>query len=268
MYPLGSNQPRRRHPDARPAPWRRRAETGTSAAHRLIMSHMPLVQSATESIWADPFVAGESVLRQGLRFVAVLGVHIAVIGGGIHLADRPEVREAVEKLYVRLVEVPPPQPAPPVAQMAAKPVPVQRKVVVKQPEPPPPVLAAAVEAPPLASFAVAPPPPAPPAPIQAAAPAPEPVSAARFDADYLQNPKPAYPRISRRLAEEGTVVLRVRVSADGAPLAVELRKSSGYVRLDDSALDAVRRWRFLPARRGSEAVESWVAVPIAFKLES
>lgn len=229
------------------------------------MSHPSNIPSAAESIWADPFVSGESAVRQGLRFLVVLGAHAAVIGGGIELASRPEIRAAAEKLYVRLVEAPPPQPAPPVVQMAAKPVPVQRKVAVRQPEPPPPVLTAAATAPAVASFVVAPP---PPAPVQAAPAGPEPVSAARFDADYLQNPKPDYPRISRRLAEEGTVLLRVRVSVEGAPLAVELRKSSGYARLDDSALDAVRRWRFLPARRGSDAVESWVAVPIAFKLES
>jgi protein TonB len=224
--------------------------------------------SSTDSIWADPFAAGESALRQGLRFLAVLGAHVVVIGGGMELASRPEVREAVEKIYVRLVELPPPPPAQPVAQVA-KPAPVQRKVVIRKPEPPPPVLTAAAEAPVASSFVVPAQPPTPPtpAPIQPAPPVSQPVTAARFDADYLQNPKPVYPRISRRLAEEGTVVLRVRVSAEGAALAVELRKSSGYARLDDSAMDAVKRWRFLPARQGNEAIASWVAVPIAFKLE-
>jgi protein TonB len=220
------------------------------------------------SFWTDPCSAGESLPRRGMRFLAVLGAHVAVIAGSVELASRPEVRQAVEQIYVRLVEAPQPK-ALPVAQ-EPKPAPVERKPVVRKPEPPPPILAAAAEAPSTASFAVPPQPPAPPlpAPIQAA-PTPQPVvTAARFDADYLLNPKPAYPTVSRRRAEEGTVLLRVRVSAEGAALAVELRKSSGYPRLDEAAQEAVRRWRFVPARQGSEAIESWVAVPIAFKLES
>jgi protein TonB len=221
------------------------------------------------SLWTDPCTVGESLPRRCLRFLVVLGAHVAVIAGGVELASRPEVRQAVEQIYVRLVEAPPPK-ALPVAQ-EVKPMPVERKPVVRKPEPPPPILTAAAEAPSTSGFAVAPQPPAPPvaAPLQAAPqPAPQAVTAARFDADYLHNPKPVYPTVSRRRAEEGTVLLRVRVSAEGAALAVELRNSSGYPRLDEAAQDAVRRWRFVPARQGSEAIESWVAVPIAFKLES
>jgi protein TonB len=90
--------------------------------------------------------------------------------------------------------------------------------------------------------------------------------AARFDADYLHNPKPTYPLLSRRFGEEGRVLLRIRVSPQGSPLAVELDQSSGYPRLDRAARDAVEKWRFLAARQGGEAVASWVLVPIAFKL--
>jgi protein TonB len=100
------------------------------------------------------------------------------------------------------------------------------------------------------------------------APAPAPVTAARFDADYLQNPKPVYPPMSRRMNEEGKVVLRVRVSAQGLPLAVELKQSSNHARLDEAARSAVERWRFVPARQGSEAVEAWVLVPLNFTLSN
>lgn len=72
---------------------------------------------------------------------------------------------------------------------------------------------------------------------------------------------------SRRLREEGRVVLRVRVSADGLPATVELRTSSGSGRLDRAAQSAVERWRFVPARRGSQPIEAWVLVPIEFKLQ-
>lgn len=135
-----------------------------------------------------------------------------------------------------------------------------------------PVLAAAAEAPAApAAFSVPPQPPAPPAPppIEAAPPpAPPPVTEARFDADYLSNPKPAYPVASRRLGEEGKVVLRVKVSRGGAPLAVEIRQSSGYARLDEAARAAVEQWHFVPARRGDEPIESWVSVPIVFSLHA
>lgn len=91
--------------------------------------------------------------------------------------------------------------------------------------------------------------------------------AARFDADYLRNPVPVYPAIARRRGEEGKVLLKVRVSAQGEAQKVSIAKSSGYDYLDAAALEAVTRWRFVPARRGDEPVESAVIVPMTFKLE-
>ncbi len=92
-------------------------------------------------------------------------------------------------------------------------------------------------------------------------------SQARFDADYLRNPRPPYPAISRRMREEGKVTLRVLVAPDGSADSVEIKSSSGGARLDESALRTVRQWRFIPARRGDVAVQSWVLVPVIFKLE-
>lgn len=85
-------------------------------------------------------------------------------------------------------------------------------------------------------------------------------------ADYLRNPPPAYPLSARRLGQEGWVVLRVKVDPSGAPAEVHLERSSGVVSLDQAALEAVRRWTFVPARRGGEAVAAWVEVPIRFQL--
>lgn len=90
----------------------------------------------------------------------------------------------------------------------------------------------------------------------------------RFDADYLDNPKPAYPPLSRRLREEGVVMVRVHVMPNGLPDAVELKRSSGSARLDESALAAVRRWKFVPATSAGTAVAAWVVVPIAFSLST
>ena len=147
--------------------------------------------------------------------------------------------------------------------------PPQPKPVKPRPAPPqPPVQLAAPEASPAPSPAAVPPAPAPaPAPPVAAPPAPVQATQPRFDADYLDNPKPPYPSLSRRMGEQGRVVLRVHVGADGAAGEVLLHASSGSQRLDESALATVRRWKFVPARRGAEAVAAWVLVPIAFTLK-
>ncbi len=89
-----------------------------------------------------------------------------------------------------------------------------------------------------------------------------------FNAAYLRNPPPRYPPTARRLGSEGTVMLRVLVSAEGLPVRVDLEQTSGSSPLDHAALDAVRGWRFAPARRGEQNIEDWVRVPIVFRLES
>ena len=89
-----------------------------------------------------------------------------------------------------------------------------------------------------------------------------------FTAAYLANPAPAYPPLSQELGESGQVRLRVAVDASGAPSQVEIAESSGFTRLDRAALSAVKRWRFVPARRGSEAVAGRVIVPIHFNLKT
>jgi protein TonB len=90
----------------------------------------------------------------------------------------------------------------------------------------------------------------------------------RFDAAYLQNPPPDYPSLSRRLGEEGRIILRVLISPEGLPRDIQLQASSGFPRLDQAALQTVRRWRFAPAMRGEEPLAAWVLVPIRFNLES
>lgn len=92
------------------------------------------------------------------------------------------------------------------------------------------------------------------------------VSPPRFDAGYLNNPAPVYPNLSRRLREVGVVQLRVRVSAAGEPLEIQMFKSSGHERLDTAAKTAVQKWKFQPANRSGTPVEAWVIVPIDFSL--
>lgn len=90
---------------------------------------------------------------------------------------------------------------------------------------------------------------------------------AHANANYLNNPKPAYPRIARQRHWEGRVVLRVFVTADGRCGDLSVYRSSGHDTLDESAMAAVRNWRFVPGKRGGTAVASWVNVPIEFALE-
>jgi len=202
--------------------------------------------------------------RRTLSLVGIALLHVALIALIGIAATRPEIQEPVRALAVRLLETTP--PAPPSIE---PPKPLPQQAAPKKLLKPPPVLAAnrSTDAP--AAFAVAPQPePVAAQVVPAPAPAPAPVTAARFDADYLQNPKPVYPPMSRRLNEEGKVILRVKVSRDGHPLAVEIKQSSGYPRLDEAARNAVERWRFVPARQGDQAIEAAVLVPLNFTLNS
>ena len=89
----------------------------------------------------------------------------------------------------------------------------------------------------------------------------------KLDANYLHNPKPEYPDLSIRLHEEGIVMLKVFVSSSGFAGRVLIEKSSGFERLDNSALLVVKKWRFIAAKQGEENISSWVVVPVSFKLE-
>lgn len=163
----------------------------------------------------------------------------------------------------------PPQPAP----RPKKTQPPPPKSKPKKTEPPLIVTEAAAPSPAPVEAPVTPESPAPIEPVMAAqaepitAPAVEPVEPPRFDLTYLDNPPPDYPRLSRRLGEQGKVILRVLVNAEGRAEQVEVHASSGHPRLDRAAVAAVRAWRFVPARRGAAAVAGWAQVPVNFVFE-
>ncbi|MBX9849339.1 MAG: energy transducer TonB [Rhodocyclaceae bacterium] len=81
------------------------------------------------------------------------------------------------------------------------------------------------------------------------------------------NPAPDYPKVSRALGEQGRVVLKVFVNKSGEASQVSLDQSSGYPRLDEAALAAVQKWRFVPAQRNGALVAAWVYVPLVFTIE-
>ncbi|MGD2113256.1 MAG: energy transducer TonB [Gammaproteobacteria bacterium] len=93
-----------------------------------------------------------------------------------------------------------------------------------------------------------------------------PLELPRADAAYLRNPPPAYPKRLLRRGVEGEVLVRAQVLDDGRCNHVQVKESSGFRQFDEAALVAVKDWRFVPARRGTETVVAWVDVPIAFRI--
>jgi len=208
---------------------------------------------------------------RGLGLVVL--VHVALLFALLNIKPVADAVRLPQPLMVSLLaaepepakELPKPQPpgpqVQPVRQVQAPPVLAAREEAatpIAVPSPPPqPVPAVLPETT-----------PQPPQPAAAVAAPPAPVIPPRFDAAYLDNPAPAYPALSRRLGEQGRVLLRVLVSADGNAAQVEIRESSGYQRLDKAARDTVQRWRFVPARQADQGVAAWVQVPISFSLRS
>ncbi len=168
---------------------------------------------------------------------------------------------------------PPPPPLPPQPQQRVPTVaPAPQLVAIADPTPSPNAPVGVIEPPQPLPPITAPVAPAPPAPIvppapPPALPAPPRVELPSSDADYLQNPKPPYPPVSKRLNEQGSVTMRVLIGADGLPQKAEIRKSSGFDRLDQSAATTVMKWRYVPGKRAGVAEAMWFNVPINFVLE-
>ncbi|MES2584491.1 MAG: energy transducer TonB [Pseudomonadota bacterium] len=101
----------------------------------------------------------------------------------------------------------------------------------------------------------------------AAPPAPPKVELPSSDADYLNNPKPPYPPLSKRMGEQGKVVIRTLIGADGTAQDASIFKSSGFERLDQAALATARKWRYVPGKRAGVAEAMWFNVPFTFVLE-
>lgn len=249
--------------------------------------------SSTFARRPDPATASPG-RRHASVLVAVLAVHAlglwALLAG---LSDPPELPVPGEVVTTVLLL---PEPASaaaaaPAMPVAARPQPAKPQPAPRLPTPaasskpqPPAALPAAVptqtpsaQAPAGASSPAAPASQAAAAPASAAAgsatataaasPAPARIELPSSSADYLNNPRPAYPGLSKRLGEEGKVVLRVLIEADGSASKAEIRSSSGYDRLDQAALQTVLRWRYLPGKRGGVAEAMWFNVPINFVLE-
>jgi periplasmic protein TonB len=220
--------------------------------------------------------------RNACLALAVVGLH----AGGLYALQSGLMMRAVEvvvpvEVLARFIEPAPPkieqQPRPPQRPPQTKP-----QTVVPKPQttplPPPPKSIAVVSTEPspnAVTGSAAPQPTAPPvaAPVSAAPPAPPAVPTPRriqlpdSNADYLSNRPPAYPPLSKRLGEQGKVVVRVFIDTEGNATQAEIRTSSGHDRLDQTALKTVQTWKYVPGKVNGEAKAMWFNVPISFALE-
>lgn len=213
-----------------------------------------------------------------VRLGAVALAHAGLLGLLGLAPDTPEPITPPRSLMVSLiepvVEVQQPQPKSEPKPQPPKPVvrPLPTPVLATQPTSaslPQPVTEAPKPTPAPESAAEVLPLPAPPA--EASKPAPQLPAALTppRPADYLANPRPPYPALSKRLGEEGVVHLSILVNPDGSVAQLDLVQSSGHPRLDRSAIDTVQSsWKFEPARQGGKPVAAWVIVPIQFTLRS
>lgn len=214
-----------------------------------------------------PVRAREPLSIRAWALLAVIGLHVAVFAA--LLTQRYVVPDAPPLVVVELLSIPPSPPPPAEAPKIVMEIP---PVVI-----PPPVFE--IEDRPLTITAVVvenPPPPqvSSPAPVAVAeGPAsashhrmPTLVSGVDLSANMIAAVPPKYPYESRRLKEQGTVVLDVQLSAAGVVERIAIRSSSGFQRLDKAALEAVRRWRWSPTQRGGQAVAVRGLVEIPFKL--
>jgi len=229
---------------------------------------MAAVRLALHPHVSDCRVALPATGGRYLGLAVVAAFHAALI---VALLQYAPVRRSIASAAPIMVSVITPQaeappPPPPKQALAPKPLRTSMPPIERASDPTPVVSESAA----VSQVTLPPPSPSPPeAPaVQvASAPEPPPIIPPRFNADYLQNPAPAYPALARRMHEQGRVLIRVLVSADGVPERIELKASSGSARLDNSALETIRTWKFVPARQGEQKIAAWVVIPISFALD-
>ncbi len=215
-------------------------------------------------------------------FLLVLMVHLSLIAAVVSQTSDPKAK-AVEKAIEGVIipapvtpqpEKPKPKPIQPEAVKKPKPKPLKQKTAeakkaVAKPKPAPVQPAPVAEASPKAVSA--PEPVAETTKTGAAAKASEPEPQATppvASANKALNKAPLYPMLSRRLKEQGTVYLQVLVLKNGKVGQLKLKQSSGFARLDQSALNAVRGWTYQPALKLGQPIDFWFVQPVVFNLNS
>lgn len=240
--------------------------------------------------WRDPAFVHKAAVSPAARHLLALGLLAVHIAAGWALLQAGPVRQVVVQgapVFVRLMTSEAPHDLPPVQPERPIP-PLPRRTAAETPSPsvddpsspPPPPSWSAAHAPqvepapgvqPLALAGAEPLEPRVPAasPALPSTPStpPAPRAVAPDAVRYLVHPQPAYPTVSRRLGEHGEVLLRVEIGTDGRPRHVLLHRSSGFTRLDESAITAMRTVRFAPYVEHGVAWIVWTIVPIVFELQ-
>ena len=204
-----------------------------------------------------------------LAIAIILALHAVAIAAIMHVRHERH-RRAEARLSVFNLTPPPPPPS----EEAPPPPPSQPQVVappplVRTPSPPPAIRTTPDPQPQVA--AIAPVVAAPAAPVVAAASVsaapPSTVQGGDLGAQMIAGKPPRYPVESRRKREQGTVLLALTLAPDGSVDTIAVARSSGFSRLDNAALDAVRRWRWKPMVQQGQPVRVKGVVEIPFVLQ-
>lgn len=188
----------------------------------------------------------------------IAALHAALLYGLITL-DVIHVAPKKQPLVVELIAEP---PAPPAEKENPEPVVVEK--VKPMVEVPPPLVQTLTPPPPPIAVTSAPP---PPKPVAVSAPPPSgPVTVGDIDERLIDYSLPRYPIESRRKKEQGTVTVRLLIGADGRVVETSIAESSGFERLDQAFLQAVRKWRWRPLMRDGQAVAMRALMPFTWKL--
>ena len=224
------------------------------------------------------------VVRKLNRNIAIAGSVVLFHIAALWALQAGLLRRAVEivipvAILSEMVTPPAPKAEPPTPPAPQPPQPAKIPAVKKvervlPPAPQPVAIPDPAPAPNAPTGLATPQPPAPPmtAPVTPEPAPPPPRAPARVelpssDASYLQNPDPVYPPISKRLGEQGKVLVRVLIGADGKPRQAELKRSSGYDRLDSAAVEYVLKCRYVPGKVGGVPQAMWYEAPVNFVLE-
>ncbi len=229
------------------------------------MTAIPFQKPSFIAANRNVFIAGSVLLFHAL---AIWALQTGLLMRAVEIIVPVEV-------LAQIIDLPTPKTALPVPTLTP-PVPVKQAVTKPTPvtQTAPPILTVNEPAPAASAFVA--PTPQPPAPIAppsvpvAAVPAPAAPSKAPAPTcveDYISQPKPPYPRLSKSLGEQGTSSIRVLFSPSGLPLKVELLSSSGFERLDKAAVDGAKSWRFVSCRNAAAATDHWEPAPVRFALE-
>ncbi len=209
----------------------------------------------------------------GLIIFGHVGFLYALQSGLPQQAVKVEPSKEIQISFIVPINEPDKTPEPERPKPLPKIVPIVKKAVIA-----PPVVVPVVDIAPAEQLTAPPPAPepkptekaepiveAPPAPVVPPAP-PAQIKMITSGVEYIQPPQPIYPVASRRMGEEGKVLLRVLISEQGRPERADIQKSSGSTRLDDAAKKAVLQTLFKPYIEGGRALTVYAMVPIIFSL--